>query len=256
MSRLAYFSRHGAKPFVAPIAFVGMLIAVGLASSVMGLPRQVLQDVANNLVGWRAAAASHFLISLALFVVAYAGALFFFIPVALILTFASGFIFGPAPGAAASVIGACLGATLSYGFARSSFARSSFKGSALRDLTSKIARPDGLLGDVRARVFRLSLAIRLLPLTPFTLFSLAAGAVGAAFPPFLAGTALGVLPECCAYAVLGRRLGSLLLSGRAINVHDIAQPGLLIPLTVLAALCLVSLFLGPRGGAAPGSIVD
>ena len=218
---------------------VGAALAIGLAGEHFGVARLLLAQIGRHAAGWRQVATSHPAAALALFVLAYGAALAAFVPVALVLTFASGALFPPAVGAAASVAGACLGAAVSYGLAR-------------YGLKAPLAGPGPgpgawlagpRLARLRARVFLTTLAVRLLPLTPFTLFSLAAGAARAAFPAFLAATALGVAPECVAYALLGRRLAGALARGRLPRVGDIVQPGLLIPLAILAALCVGGVFL-------------
>jgi len=234
-----------ARQLLVPLVVLTVGLAVSLAAAHFGVAGLTLQAIGEHAARWRALAALHPALAVAAFVLAYAGALVLFIPVALVLTFASGALFAPAVGAAASVAGACLGAAVSYALARYGLkARLGERGAGL---------PGRLLQRLEARVFLTTLAVRLAPLTPFTLFSLAAGRLRAAFSPFLAGTALGVLPECVVYALLGRRLAVLLLSGRAIRIGDMVQPGLLIPLSMVAALCLAGVFVSDRGAGRPGS---
>ena len=230
---------RAARPLLVPALVLAVAVAAGIAARHFGAVNLALATLARDGEGWRSFAGLHLVLALAVFVAAYALALFCFVPVALVLTFASGFLFSPFLGAAASIAGACAGASLSYAFARF----------GLRQRTGRSpawARLGGLLDGLRARVFRVTFSVRLLPLTPFTLFSLAAGGMRAAFWPYLAGTALGVTPECVAYAWLGRRLGALLSAGRAIQPGDIVQPGLLIPLAILAAVSFGSVLKGPR----------
>ena len=230
-----------ARPLLAPAVAILVAAAVGVGAHNFGAAHLALRTLARDGEAWRTFAGLHLALALAAFIAVYAAALFCFVPIALILTFASGFLFWPPVGAAASVAGACLGASLSYAAARFGPASGSRGGRS-----PGWRRAERLLDGLRTRVFRVTLSVRLLPLTPFTLFSLAAGGMRAAFWPFLAGTALGVLPECIAYALLGRRLGAALSAGQTIQVGDIVRPGLLIPLVILAAVGFASLFLSTR----------
>ena len=229
-----------ARQVLVPLVVIAVGSAIALAAEHFGAAHLALRGLGHHAAHWRDLAGRHPTAAIGIFVLAYAGALVCFIPVALVLTFASGALFPPALGAAGSIAGACLGAAVSYAVAR--YGLKSESGSRARWLT------DRRLERLTSRVFLTTLAVRLLPLTPFTLFSMAAGGLRAAFLPFITGTAAGVLPECVAYALLGRRLSVLLVSGRAIRVTDIVQPGLLIPLAILAALCVAGVLLADGAG--------
>jgi uncharacterized membrane protein YdjX (TVP38/TMEM64 family) len=102
------------------------------------------------------------------------------------------------------------------------------------------------LEGVRKRGLLAVVTFRLLPLAPFTLVNLAAGASGIRFVDFLVGTLIGMLPGLVLMSVMGDRIVRI-LSGP--SAGDIA-------ILVLCVAALIGLavaaqaFLSRRGGGA------
>ena len=125
-----------------------------------------------------------------LFVGAYALVTTFGLP-AFPLTLAGGAMFGVALGSVLNWTGAVLGACGSYGLARL------LGRDALHGLLGRWGSRLDALGSRSgfATIFRL----RLIPVVPFNLVSLAAGLAGASFPSYAAATALGIIPGTVIY---------------------------------------------------------
>jgi uncharacterized membrane protein YdjX (TVP38/TMEM64 family) len=81
--------------------------------------------------------------------------------------------------------------------------------------------------------------LRLVPVFPFWLVNLVAGASGMRLSSYVAGTFLGMIPAAFVYASLGSGLGILISEGRPPDLHILFRPGILLPILGLAALALV-----------------
>ena len=111
------------------------------------------------------------------------------------VAFAGGFAFGPFLGGGLALTAQLLGCALDYAVA-AGFAR----GATTRRIA---ARWPGWQARLRAHPFHATLMLRLLPIGNNTLLSLAAGAVALRPVPFVAGSALGYLPQTAVFALLG-----------------------------------------------------
>jgi uncharacterized membrane protein YdjX (TVP38/TMEM64 family) len=116
------------------------------------------------------------------------------------VAFLGGYAFGVVLGTALALLAQLLGCAASYGFAR-----------ALgRDWAAR--RMQGRFGPklrplheaLRATPFSATLALRLLPVGNNLALNLLAGMAGLGLWPFLAGSALGYLPQTVVFALLGK----------------------------------------------------
>lgn len=130
----------------------------------------------------------------ALYVLGYA--LLVLVPTpASVLTILGGALFGLVEGVALAWLGAVLGAV--GGFA---LGRRLGRPAVDRLLGGRLAAADRLLTDHGLSAV---LAVRLVPVLPFTALNYAAGLVGVRWRPYVVGSALGMLPGATAYAALG-----------------------------------------------------
>ncbi len=107
------------------------------------------------------------------------------------LTLAGGAIFGVAAGIALTWVGATLGATGAYLLART------LGGDALRRLLGdRTGSLDRMLGD---GAFLTILRLRLIPVVPFNALNFGAGLAGVRLAPYVAATAIGILPGTSVY---------------------------------------------------------
>jgi phospholipase D1/2 len=121
-----------------------------------------------------------------------------------ILIAATAASFGPWTGFGYALVGALASAILTYGIgaAVGRDALANLLGTRLNEIRNKIAR-QGLIAVV---------AVRLVPIAPFTLVNLVAGASGIRFWHYLVGTALGLLPGLVVMSLLGSRVMRLFTS--------------------------------------------
>jgi uncharacterized membrane protein YdjX (TVP38/TMEM64 family) len=147
-------------------------------------------------------------------------------PGASALSVAGGFMFGWLAGAVLTLIGATIGATLIFLIARTS----------LGDFLASRAGP--VLQRLRAGFqedgFLYLLFLRLVPLFPFWLVNLAAALFGMSLLPYIAATAIGIVPGTLVLSYFGAGLGTA-LDGDG----PVLSTELLVGLTLLGALALI-----------------
>ncbi len=170
----------------------------------------------------------------AVFVGVYALAAALFVP-ASALTVAGGALFGPVAGTAWSLLGATIGATISFLLARYVF------GDAVRDRGGKTV--EAVLQGVEAEGWRFVAVVRLLPIFPFNLSNYALGVTRIGLAPYVLTSALCMAPACAALAWAGH-------GGRAALGGDLAAVGWVISgFGVVGGLALVARALRSRRSA-------
>lgn len=129
-----------------------------------------------------------------------------------ILMLATAATFGPVKGGLCSALGIAVSAPINY------WVGARFGQEPLARLMG--ARWDSLRERLRSRGVLAVAAIRVLPVAPFTLINLAAGASAIRFGDFLLGTMLGMLPGLVVASVLGDRIVAI------VSDPSLAQVGL------------------------------
>jgi len=213
-------SHRATKGVTAGLGPMLILVGLGLIWILAHPQNTALAVLAQRAHVLHAQAELHPILGLILFVLSYAAAVSLMLPVALILTFAGGFLLGPVGGAVGAIVGATLGATISYGVGRLTPPR------ALRNWERRAPLLRKIRNAFASHPFRFTLSMRLMPLTPFTLVSLAAGAAQVGARPFLLGTALGVAPECIAYSLIGGGMSHAFVQSEGMFDHPILWIGL------------------------------
>jgi phospholipase D1/2 len=144
-------------------------------------------------------------------------------PVSLLIL-ATVFAFGPVAGFAYSLLGSFLSGVTTFGIGKALGGRplQRFAGGRLRRL-SRLLRRRGLISMA---------AVRLVPIAPFTVVNVAAGAFNVRFLDFALGTLIGMAPGIFAIAVFGERLEHAI---RSPGVGNFAVLALLVALVVLAS---------------------
>ncbi|PVZ14702.1 TVP38/TMEM64 family protein [Actinomycetospora cinnamomea] len=131
------------------------------------------------------------------FVLVYAVATMALLPVSL-LSAVAGVLFGPVAGVAVVWTGAMLGAGGSFAVGRV-LSRPAVEALA----GERLERFDRFLTHTARRAFLAVLLVRLVPLFGFVLVNYGAAATAVGLRPYLAGTALGIVPGVVALVVLG-----------------------------------------------------
>ncbi len=114
---------------------------------------------------------------------------------AAVFSLTAGALFGVAQGIVVVEVGATTGAVIAFWLAR-------LLG---RDFVARIGRAsvEKLDGRLARRGFTAVLAMRLVPVLPFAAVNYASGLTSIRFVPYLAATAVGILPAVAAYVVIG-----------------------------------------------------
>ena len=219
---LALLKRFG------PAVLVLIAIAAALASGVTHhLSIHELRDRREEITSYE-----H--IHPVLSVLAYAGLYTLVIglslPAALPMTVAGGLFFGPWVGGLAAAIGCTLGGTIVYLVCRTA------AGDVLRHFAGP--RVVEIEDGVRRDAFFYIMMLRLLPIMPFGLTTLALGFLEIPLLTFMAATFIGIAPLAFIYARLGWGLNRAFASHQRLNLHSLVQPPILIALGALALLSL------------------
>lgn len=165
----------------------------------------------------------------AAFIVSYAGVVALSIPGAAVMTIVGGFLFGAYLGSVYAAVAGTLGATAVFLAARAGLAGLLTRGGPqLRRIEA----------GFRKNAFNYLLVVRLVPLFPFWLVNLVAGATGMRLSTYFLGTMIGIIPGTFIYASLGSGLGSVFDEGRSPDFGVIYRPNVLLPIIGLALLAL------------------
>jgi MYXO-CTERM domain-containing protein len=169
-----------------------------------------------------------------LYFLAYLGVVTFSIPAGPVMTMAGGLLFGRWLGTALAVPAATGGACLLFLAVRSAIAPSlAYRAGAFLDRLRPGLERDG---------FWYLLSLRLLPIVPYPVGSIAPALVGMRLPAFAGATALGILPGTAIFASIGAGLGEVFARGEQPDPSALLSPPVLWPLLGLAALSLVGLW--------------
>jgi uncharacterized membrane protein YdjX (TVP38/TMEM64 family) len=164
------------------------------------------------------------------FILCYAGLVALSVPGGALLTITGGFLFGPWLGGTYAVVGATIGATVVFLAARAGLAGLAARAAPWVQRIEAGFRRNGL---------NYLLVLRLIPIFPFWLVNLVAGAVGLRLWVYVLGTFIGIIPVTFIFASLGNGLGTLVEEGRAPAIGVLYRPSVLLPILALAALVLL-----------------
>src|SRR5207248_8151716 len=212
-----------------PVAILLLGLALFL---LLGLGRhfsfEALSRNHAELTAW--VAANGALAALA-FVLGYAVAIAFSLPIGMLATTLAGYLFGPWLGALLAIVGATLGAIALFLAARTAFydlfhARA---GAALARFEQGFRRDS----------FSYLLFLRLVPVFPFWLVNIVPALLGMRLDRFALATVIGIVPGSVVYSSVGAGFGVLIERGEMPDLGAIFQARILLPLLGLAALALL-----------------
>ncbi len=180
--------------------------------------------------------ASHRFLAPAVYVAVHATAVAISLPVAALLTAASGFLFGWFEGACYAIAASLAGGTALFLAARSALGEGLRK--RARGWLATLA--DGFEADAFAWVF----ILRLVPIVPFAVASIVPALLNVRARTFLAATVIGMLPGSFAYAWLGhgleRSFAAALAAGRDVTLSDLVTPEITVALLALALVAVLA----------------
>jgi uncharacterized membrane protein YdjX (TVP38/TMEM64 family) len=246
-------THHHAQPLVRPLGPRRLLpLAIVVAGLIvfftLGLNRQLsLESLVRHHAAIERIVAEHRASAFAAYVLLYITVVAFSIPGALVLTVTGGVVFGTLMGALGAIIGATVGGTIIFLIARG----------AVGEILIRRAGPtvNKLMTGFRKDAFCYLLFLRLVPLVPFWLVNLVPAIAGVRPAPFIAATALGIIPGSFVFAFFGSGLDSVMDAQRAayeaclavggvdchlgFDVHALATPRLVAGFIILALFALV-----------------
>lgn len=183
----------------------------------------------------------HPVLSLELYMGAYALVVALSLPGALIMSLGGGYLFGVWRGSAAAVAGMTAGSVAMYGVARFVLGdRPAWRGAPGGRWACRVERLERGLRENAASAL---LTLRLIPGMPFALVNLAAGVFRAPFGIYVLTTVAGITPSTLVYCWVGQGLGRAFNRGGAIDVRQLVTPAVYLPLTGLLLLATTPLAL-------------
>lgn len=216
----------------ARLALLIALVGVIGASVVLGIAEYFNLETLNahraTLVAFVAA---HRVIAAVTFVAVYFAGVAVGIPGWGLLTVVGGFLFGPVLGTALVVVAASAGGVVLFLLARY----------ALRDFMRAKAAPAlrKLDAGFHADAFSYMLALRLIPVLPFFVTTIAVAFMNVSLRTFILATPIGLIPVTAVYATLGAGLNDALLAGAHDPLAAARQPTVIGGLIGLALLALL-----------------
>ncbi|MGB7457647.1 MAG: VTT domain-containing protein [Pseudolabrys sp.] len=201
----------------------------------------------ESLVRHRAAiddfVASHRMLAIFVYVGIYITVVAVSLPGAALLTITGGFLFGIAVGASAAVISATVGATLIFLVARTALGEPLLRRAGPR--ATQLAR------GFREDAFSYLLFLRLVPAFPFFLVNLVPAFARVRLGPFVAATAIGIIPGAIVFALAGAGLDSMIaaqknsydqcIAAKGADCRLVFEPAVVLTPQLIAALVALGL---------------
>jgi len=183
--------------------------------------------------------AMHYWLALSVFVISFALLALLAMPIGSLYCLAAGYFFGIGMGAAAALLGAVLGANLTFILVRR------FGGRNIRTrLESSRFKPWLVLLERDASWFLI--LSRIVPVAPFFAINAAAGMTRIGSWHFCWATMIGLVPTTLIYAAIGNGLGSMLEARELIGFRILFNPVVALPLLGLIILLVVGWLLRSR----------
>ena len=211
-----------------PALLIVIAVVVIVRSGLLG--RLSLEGLKSSRGTLLAFVHAHPLQSLGLYAAVYVASVSLSLPIALILTLTGGFLFGPWVGGVTASFSCTLGAVVVFLVSRLAV------GDAVEARTGRV---HAVAEEIKKDAFFYILTLRLIPVTPFWLTNVAAGLIAIPVSTFAAATLIGILPVGLIYAGIGSGLDALFASGRALSLHALITPRILLPLIGLGVLSVL-----------------
>ncbi len=192
---------------------------------------EVLRDNREALLAFRD---ENYILTVAVFILAYVVIVAFSLPGAAIATLTGGFLFATFPGALYNVIGATVGATAIFLAARWGFGEK---------LGAKLEGSEGVVKQIKDGIdenqWSMLFLIRLVPAIPFFLANLIPSFLEVPLRRFVISTFFGIMPGSIVYTSVGAGLGEVFESGETPNLGIIFEPAIFLPIAGLCALAVL-----------------
>jgi uncharacterized membrane protein YdjX (TVP38/TMEM64 family) len=165
------------------------------------------------------------------YVAGYAAAVALAVPGVVVLAVAGGLLFGTWLGGTLAIAGATTGAIGVFLLART----------AIGEAMGARSGPwlDRLREGFQENAWSYLVVLRVLPMCPFVVVNVGAAVLGVRLRTYALATFLGMLPGSFVYAGVGSGLGAVLADGGKPDPQIMLEPGILVPLLLLAILALL-----------------
>lgn len=211
----------------------GPIIALALVAVLIALAWLGADHVFNLLVWLDQLIERYFWVSLLIYGLSFSALVVVTLPIGTLFCIAGGYFFGLWLGAAAALLGASLGATLTFLMVRYGGGRK------LRNRVHEGKLEDLLVMLERDATWYLIL-LRIIPIAPFFVINAAAGLTRIGYLHFAVATAVGLIPTTLIYASIGRGLGSIMQAQEHVGPGLLLRPEVGLPLVVLALIIILS----------------
>lgn len=226
-----------ANPFLRrlPIIVIAAVAILGAVFLRDYLTFQTLADRREELLAFRDA---NYLLTAALFILAYIVIVAFSLPGATIATLTGGFLFATFPGAIFNISGATIGATAIFLAARWGFGEK---------LGARLEGSEGVVKKIKDGIdenqWSMLFLIRLVPAIPFFMANLVPSFLDVPLRRFVISTFFGIMPGAVVYTSVGAGLGEVFARGETPDLGIIFQPQILLPILGLALLALLPILI-------------
>ncbi|NVK17117.1 MAG: TVP38/TMEM64 family protein [Methylocystaceae bacterium] len=210
------------------ILLAGGIAAFFISGGADYLSFETLRDNRQSILDWTA---THYVLAVLAFVVAYHVAVMFSLPGAVWLSLTGGFLFGTVEATIYIVVGATAGAVGIFLLAR--YALYDFFHAKVGKTLAKMEK--GFQDDALSYM----LVLRLVPIFPFWLVNLVPALLGVKLRTYIIGTFVGIIPGAFVYASVGSGLGAVFDEGKTLDLSVIFSPEILTPIIGLALLAMV-----------------
>jgi uncharacterized membrane protein YdjX (TVP38/TMEM64 family) len=221
------------NPILRRLPLIAILV-VALVGAVLlrdVLTFETLREQRETLLAFRDA---NYLLTVAVFILAYVTIVAFSLPGATIATLTGGFLFATFPGVLFNVTGATLGAICIFLAARWGLGER---------LAARMEASEGSVKRIKDGIdenqWSMLFLIRLVPAVPFFVANLVPALVGVPLSRFAISTFFGIIPGALVYTSVGAGLGEVFARGETPDLGIIFTPPILLPilgLSLLAAL--------------------
>ena len=213
--------------YLLPLLFIVGLLVFYISSAYQLLSFQTL---ATNYGMLKTFVGQHYGLASMIFCLVYIISVMLSLPVALVLTFAGGALFGWAA-AVMIVVSATIGATILFIGAQTVFSHILRK--RLGGFLDKLEK--GFNKDS----FTYLLALRIVPVAPFWVVNIAPAFLGMNLGAFILATGLGIIPGTLIYVSIARGFDSVLARGEVPDLSILGDITIAGPLIILGVLALL-----------------
>ena len=218
-----------------PLALIVVAAVMGAISLKDYLSFDALRDNREALLAFRDA---NYVLTLAVFMLAYIAIVAFSLPGASAATLTGGFLFATFPGALFNIAAATIGAIGIFLAARWGL------GARLAARMDQASGPmKALKSGIDKNQWETLFLMRLVPAVPFFIANLAPAFFGVSLPRFAISTFLGIIPGTVVYTSVGAGLGGVFERGETPNLGIIFEWQILGPLLGLIALATLPILL-------------